>query len=350
MNKEKVFCVECKKETTYSVITSRVEMTVRGTTFSYIELSAICNHCGEEIYVPEINDANVMSSENAYREARHLITHKELLNILEKYNIGAGPLAKLVGFGEITINRYMSGRVPSKEHSDFLLQLMNDRKLMEEYLEKGKDNISPTAYVKCRRAIDDLNSLYSNDKIDLITRYILSKSCDITPLALQKLLYYAQAFYYAIFNDVLFENECQAWVLGPVYPDVYYKYKGFGYNPIENSINIADDDFNQLTTKEKDFLDVILCAFGRYSGKILSEMTHKEKPWIEARGNLQPEDRCVTTISRNAINEYFASVVAANDIINPCDILNYSSALYEKVVQNCIYWNITFKIRELVGN
>ena len=51
----------------------------------------------------------------------------------------------------------------------------------------------------------------------------------ITPLKLQKILYYAQGYYLAI-NDVeLFPEEFQAWTHGPVNEEIYIKYKDYGY-------------------------------------------------------------------------------------------------------------------------
>ena len=106
IERKEVFCIECGDYKTFTIKTTREEITVRGVTFSYLEQTAYCSECGEEIYVPEINDINVQAREDAYRKASRLITVTEVNEILKKYNIGAGPLAKLLGFGDVTINRY----------------------------------------------------------------------------------------------------------------------------------------------------------------------------------------------------------------------------------------------------
>lgn len=328
------FCIECSRKVSYSVKSERVELNVRGTKFSYIEQSAVCTECGNELYLPDINDSNVAAREEAYRKASRLITVKEINEILNKYNIGAGPLAKLLGFGEITINRYVNGQIPSRNHSEILLNLKYNRSLMRELLEKENSKITSTAYEKCKERLDKLDELYSKNKIDLIARYFLKNGGDITPLALQKLLYYAQAFYFAIFKESLFDNDCQAWAFGPVYPDVYYKYKDYGYNPIENSFVEQEDDFDELTIKERNFLNVILSCFGCYSGFVLSRMTHNEKPWIITRGSLQPEDRSITVIEKSIIRQYFDEIVENYGVINLCDISKYSQYMYEKTALN----------------
>lgn len=328
------FCIECSKEVMYNIKTERVKLNVRGLEFSCIEHSAICKECGNEIYVPEVNDANVDAREDGYRKASRLITISEIQEIMSKYNIGAGPLAKLLGFGDITINRYINGQLPSRDHSEKLLNLKHNRELMKQLLMRGKDKISNVAYEKCNDKIKELDGLYSKNKIDLVARYFLKNGGDITPMALQKLLYYAQSFYFAIFNESLFENDCQAWAHGPVYPEVYYKYKNYGFNPIENIFDNQESDFNELKTREIQFFDMILKAFGCYSGKVLSIMTHNEKPWIITRGSLQPEDRSITVIDKKLIRKYFEDVVESYNIINTCDIANYSTDMCRRVVFN----------------
>ncbi|MBE7065141.1 MAG: DUF4065 domain-containing protein [Ruminococcaceae bacterium] len=328
----KTFCLECGCDVNYSIVSEVVEIFGRGVKFCCAEMSAYCNVCGEKLYVPEINDANVNSREEAYRKAMQLISVSEIQDIMEKYNIGAGPLAKLLGFGEITINRYLSGQLPSKAHSEKLFELKNNRQLMERLLEDGKDLITTVAYTKCKSRLNYLNELFGRRKIDLIAQYILTKSGDITPLALQKLLYYSQAFYYALFNKSLFDDDCQAWAHGPVFPSVYYKYKEYGYDPIEKNIEEFESCCGDLSVDEISFLDAIITSFGCYSGTVLRAMTHCELPWIEARGNLRPSDRSVSTIKRKTINVYFADVIKKNNIQNPCDIAKYSRKLYEKIV------------------
>ena len=333
MHKNTAFCIECGEVREYHILSQRVELEVRGIRFSYVELIAVCEDCEEELYVPEINDANVEERESAYRKAAGLITVRELQDILNKYEIGAGPLAKLMGFGEITINRYMAGKLPSKKHSDQLLMLLASHKEMEKRLEENKDQLSKVAYKKCRDAIDALNMLYDAEKIDVVARYFLRNSCDITPMALQKLLYYAQSFYMAIFHTPLFGDRCQAWAFGPVYPDVYYRYREYGADPNGMPLQDQEEDNVRLTIQEKEFLDAIICAFGCYSGKILSRITHAEKPWILARGNLAPGDRSVTELDPMAINDYFSEIVEKYHIVSPCDIKRYSDEMCSQTLR-----------------
>lgn len=64
------FCADCNQKVTYKVDSRDIELTIRGTSFKYSEKFAVCAICGEEIYVPEINDANVAAREAAYTAAK----------------------------------------------------------------------------------------------------------------------------------------------------------------------------------------------------------------------------------------------------------------------------------------
>lgn len=89
-----------------------------------------------------------------------------------------------------------------------------------------------------------------NDALDF-ARYIISK-CDrermpITNLQLQKILYYIQKKYLDSKECRAFPNVIEAWQFGPVVPDVYYYYCGFGSMPIysfvaQESARISDSD------------------------------------------------------------------------------------------------------------
>lgn len=73
------------------------------------------------------------------------------------------------------------------------------------------------------RAIDIANFI-----IDTCTRM----GTPVSNLRLQKLLYFAWVDYYDETKLYLFEDNMQAWQLGPVVPEVYYEYCAYGGKPI----------------------------------------------------------------------------------------------------------------------
>lgn len=63
-------------------------------------------------------------------------------------------MSKLLGFGELTITRYIDGQLPSAKYSDILFSVLKDEKIMKEYVEANKDEVSTVAVNKVIRAIE----------------------------------------------------------------------------------------------------------------------------------------------------------------------------------------------------
>lgn len=132
----------------------------------------------------------------------------------------------------------------------------------------------------------------------------------ITPLKLQKILYYAQGWYLAINNKELFKEEFQAWAHGPANPAIYDKYKKYGYN----SIDYPESKSCKIDNNIIDFLYMIWNTYGIYDGKYLEKMTHSETPWIEARkrANCHDGDNCTEIITKESMKEFFKIKLAEN--------------------------------------
>lgn len=141
-----------------------------------------------------------------------------------------------------------------------------------------------------------------------VAKYLIKKSRpgtleNITNLKLQKLLYYSQGFHLAINHEPLFNEEIQAWVHGPVIPEIYNEFKNYSYREITQRYVNNEIDLSQ---KEMKLLDDVWEIFKSYTGKDLEEMTHKEAPWLTARDGLNSLDYCSKEISQDAIREYFS--------------------------------------------
>lgn len=63
------FCINCGCKNKYMEAVAEADSEVNGVKFSYVEALALCEECGDELYVPDINDRNVQSREAAHRKA-----------------------------------------------------------------------------------------------------------------------------------------------------------------------------------------------------------------------------------------------------------------------------------------
>ncbi len=328
MNTKKVFCEECRNDVSFIETSLQMVGTIKGKTYHYIGKEAHCADCGCELFIPEFSDFNLQALYDTFRKENGLISLEKIREIPEKYAIGKRPLSLLLGWGEQTFSRYADGDIPTKQYSDTLLRIYDDPAFYSELLEANKGNLkSALAYEKSRRAVSALLSTDKsvNSKIDSVIQYLLCQCEDITPLALQKALYYIQGFYFAFYKTFLFPEDCQAWVHGPVYRDIYFRYKDYRFDPIEKA---NDFDASVFFSGEKAIYDSVINNICCYSGKVLERFTHNESPWLTTRGDLPitaPSDRI---IEKSIIGDYFSSVKTKYNMISPNDIKGYAQDMF----------------------
>lgn len=136
-----------------------------------------------------------------------------------------------------------------------------------------------------------------------VADFFLSK-CEMTQKKLQKMCYYAYSWYLTLYDENLFNNgKFEAWVHGPVNPELYQKYKHFGWR------NIPKSNVPELCTDLKEFLDMIFDTFNSYDADELESMTHQEQPWIEARKGCQPDEPSHVVISDNTIKNFYRNLM-----------------------------------------
>ena len=331
MNERKVFCEECRDDVEFVVTNNQLEGTIKGEKYNYLGKTAHCIDCNSEIYVEEINDYNLKMLYDKYRKSHGIISLETILKIPEKYAIGKRPLSLLLGWGEQTFSRYCEGDVPTKQYSEILQKIYDDPKYYEQLLVENRKNLKTDAsYDKSKKAVDALvdNNKCGNNKIDLVIRYLLNQCEDITPLALQKALYYIQGFYFAFYKTFLFPEDCQAWAHGPVYKDIYFRYKNYRFDPIESNDSIDDALFS---SSEKAILENVAKHICCYSGKILEKFTHSETPWLLTRGELLENQSSDRVISKDEIGKYFDSVKKKYNMISPNDIKTYAHTMFQQI-------------------
>lgn len=325
---DKVFCEECRNDVDYIITSVPMSGTIKEKEYHYIGKEARCADCGALLFIPELSDHNLRALYDVFRRENGIISLDQIREIPEKYAIGKRPLSLLLGWGEQTFSRYADGDMPTKQYSDMLLRIYSDPAFYAEILNTNKGNLkSDLSYEKSRKAVSALLSVdtppYS--KIDTVIRYLLDQCEDITPLALQKALYYIQGFYFAFYKIFLFQEDCEAWVHGPVYRDIYYRYRDYRFDPIEKTTAFDESVFSAA---EKAVYDSVINFFCCYSGKVLERFTHNEAPWLVTRGTLPvsaPSDRI---IEKKLIGDYFDSVKTKYNMICTNDIKEYAQDMF----------------------
>ena len=138
-----------------------------------------------------------------------------------------------------------------------------------------------------------------------VAKYILDKFGSMSAMKLQKLIFYSQAMS-LVWDDVpLFDDDFEAWAKGPVCRTLFNAHKG--------KFMLNDSDFlipykpntSRLTAEQKETIDTVVSSLIDYPPYILSDMVHKEKPWLDARGALPNGAHCENIIPKSDMLDYY---------------------------------------------
>jgi uncharacterized phage-associated protein len=138
----------------------------------------------------------------------------------------------------------------------------------------------------------------------LFLRWAYENGDTITNLKIQKLLYYAQAWYLVNYGHRLFDDPIEAWDFGPVIRSIYGKWKKFDRKPIQYVPNNKEESV--FDKRQLVFLEEFYRIFSSFSSTALVSMTHNEDPWKKT------------------------FVPGENNIISSALMKNYYTKLYER--------------------
>lgn len=137
-----------------------------------------------------------------------------------------------------------------------------------------------------------------------VAAYILRSTGATSAMKLQKLVYYSQAWHLVWDEQPLFSERIEAWANGPVVYELFDAHRG--------SFTVGPDwrrgDPEALEPNEVETIDIVLQNYGEMSGRQLSQLTHAEDPWREARGELPSTARSNAEITPAALAEYYSMV------------------------------------------
>jgi uncharacterized phage-associated protein len=145
----------------------------------------------------------------------------------------------------------------------------------------------------------------------------------ITPLKMQKLVYFAHGWHLAITGKPLISEQIQAWQYGPVIGSLYQIFKEAGSNPIRfaASVPIQGGYISAKLEREgraeevaiaKRIIERVWKQYGRYTAAQLTTLTHSENsPWARVPNKEEPEQ----VIPNESIRSYFVQQASTADIV-----------------------------------
>ena len=133
-----------------------------------------------------------------------------------------------------------------------------------------------------------------------VAAYILDKCGEMTTMKLQKLVYYCQAWSLVWDERPLFPERIEAWANGSVAPELYALHRG--RFTVEQW---PGGNGGKLDAEARETVDAVLDYYGPRSAQWLSDLAHRERPWVEARAGLAEGERGGKEITHAAMAEYY---------------------------------------------
>lgn len=142
-----------------------------------------------------------------------------------------------------------------------------------------------------------MNNYSAMDVANYIVWYVNKDNAPLgglTPLKLQKILYYVSTTYLKEFDQLLFSDSFQKWQYGPVVKDVYHEFKTVGVNHItspklsldERAIaifggmkQIYDPSKIESNKQVVEVIEKVVKKLITWKAFDLVEHTHKEEAW-----------------------------------------------------------------------
>lgn len=137
-----------------------------------------------------------------------------------------------------------------------------------------------------------------------VAAYILKERGSMSAMKLEKLVYYSQAWHLVWEDEPLFADRIEAWANGPVIPSLYKEHRG--------SFTVGQwstGDPDRLSAKQRGTIDAVLGFYGDKEAFWLSELTHREAPWRDAREGFPPGERGSREIKKSSIAEFYGSLI-----------------------------------------
>ncbi|MDT2265879.1 DUF4065 domain-containing protein [Paenibacillus larvae] len=83
--------------------------------------------------------------------------------------------------------------------------------------------------------------------------------------------------YLAIYEKKLFDDNFEAWVHGPVNPQLYTEYREYGWQEIPQEINYPNSIMKNERVRE--IIEEVYESYGHLDGSQLEYLTRQEDPW-----------------------------------------------------------------------
>jgi putative zinc finger/helix-turn-helix YgiT family protein len=321
--KKKMYCPKCGAfQATYEEITEQT-LPVRGECITVSGAVRYCSVCNEALVSEDLDAATLERAYCVFRERHGLLSPREIRAIRESYGMSQRAMARLLGWGDITLHRYENGALQDVAH-DSVLRLIRDpanalalattaadrlpAPAIESLKQRIQSRLDSERISQLRRCLERVVSYPSCDQysgfraFDLDKWYSvvleLSRQRDgIVKTKLNKMLWYCDFLHFRDYSVSITGSPYLHLQYGPV-PAHYdmlinlMELEGLitrtervfsAERDIVGDVLSATSDLERgpLTESERRVIRTVMSLFGDLTARQITEASHSERAYVE---------------------------------------------------------------------
>jgi len=126
----KGLCTNCEKETEFERVVNKEELNVKGELVTIEVERSRCKNCGDEVLDPTKNPDSFALAYREYRKKHGLLQPEDIRDWRAAHHLTQAELARLLGLGTATLNRYENGALQNESHERLLRLAMEPSNLL----------------------------------------------------------------------------------------------------------------------------------------------------------------------------------------------------------------------------
>lgn len=320
---EQFSCPNCGPITS-TIIKPRLQtFPVKGEKTTVTSLIRFCTKCGTDIYDKELDSEALAKAYYQYRTKHNIVSPADIRRLRETYGLTQRGLSALLGYGEITVHRYENGSIPDEVHNQ-LFRLIGDPLNLQRILDERHHLLNPRTERKLRNRVAaliaddapkkmrDIMAIvaknreagphtgfkrYSPEALMEMMVFFAAKGSGIFKTKLNKLLWYSDFLHFHRESVSISGAKYVHLTYGPV-PDNYdfcLSLLTQDQTLIREEVLVGPDTVREelIATRSYDpevfsasaieTMEAVLNKLGKHTSKVLSDLSHKEKGYLETR-------------------------------------------------------------------
>ncbi len=314
------FCYNCYTEQDLLYKEVEEEVRVRGEAIRVSVTLPFCSKCQHRMSTPASDNDLLTAAYAKYREKHGLLTPEDIVNIRKRYDLSQRALAKLLGWGLVTIHRYERGGLPDVSHNQ-ILKSLSDPAVVLDLLDKSTCELHEGEAERLRAvaqgikrssrydsALQALESIWEGEEVNEYTGYRMPDPERLWKMSayfsrhvpgplykvkLMKLLFYSDFSHFSRHSISISGFPYAAIPLGPV-PDGYEVFLSWAQLSGRGKVVYVDtssqpgevlqptgreDKGDAFSPSERTTLETVANTLGNLNGSRLAAISHEEEGW-----------------------------------------------------------------------